>query len=349
MKKLLKIFAQELKENKPYETPPIWLMRQAGRYLPEYMNTRSEAGSFLNLCYNPKLAEKVTLQPIERFGLDAAIMFSDILVIPHALGRSVRFETGEGPRLDPLTTQAEILKLRDEMPRMLPRLEPVFELLQRLSVSLPKETTLIGFSGSPWTLACYMLCGGSIPNFPKARLMAYQHPEMLNQLTDILVEAISLYLIKQVNSGAEMLQLFDSWSGLLDQTGFENFVINPTAKIIKNIRQAGVTVPIIGFPRGAGSLYQDYAIKTKINGLSLDPAVNLNYAQTMLQPHAVLQGNLEPLRLQASDLLWKKQVVKILSTIGKQRFIFNLGHGIDKETDPDQVKNLIDFIRDYKE
>ena len=339
-KKLLSVFNQTQQGN-----PPIWFMRQAGRYLPEYREIRQKAGNFLDLCYTSELAEAVTLQPIQRYGFDGAILFSDILVIPDALGLEVWFEDGEGPRLNPVENKDMIKTLTKNLDHIDNQLQPVYETLRRLTKSLPNETTLIGFSGSPWTLACYMLCGGSDPGFIKARRIAYHNPLLLDELIDLLVEAISHYLIKQVQNGAELLQLFDSWSGLLDSNGFKQFVIQPTKRIIDSVRAAGVTVPIIGFPRGCGTLYKDYFMQTKINGISIDSSVSLQYASEHLLPLGVVQGNLEPLRLQGEKSLWQAEVDLILKYFYGKPFIFNLGHGIDKQTNPQAVQDIITYIR----
>ncbi|RUY38676.1 uroporphyrinogen decarboxylase, partial [Mesorhizobium sp. M7A.F.Ca.CA.002.07.1.1] len=254
-------------KGKAHFPPPLWMMRQAGRYLPEYRETRRRAGSFLDLCYDPDLAVEVTLQPIERFGFDASILFSDILVVPHALGRDVRFEEGRGPLLTPITAP-QILALEGKVFHV--NLEPVYETVRRLRAKLPDETTLIGFCGAPWTVATYMIAGHGTPDQAPARLFAYREPVAFQRLLKVLAEHSAAYLIRQIEAGADVVQIFDSWSGVLDDETFDLFCVQPMAEIVGRVRAVYPDVPIIGFPKGAGSRYRTYRQKTGVTALGID-------------------------------------------------------------------------------
>lgn len=325
--------------------PPVWMMRQAGRYLPEYRETRKRAGSFLDLCYNPDLAVEVTLQPIRRFGFDASILFSDILVVPHALGRDLRFEEGQGPLMTPISVD-DIAVLDGE--RFHVNLEPVYETVRRLRKELPDETTLIGFCGAPWTVATYMIAGRGTSDQAPARLFAFRHPERFAALLDILADFSAAYLIRQINAGADVVQIFDSWSGVLDEMSFEACCIRPMARIVRQVRAAYPDVPIIGFPKGAGSRYDTYREKTGITGLGLDWAVPLTQAARLQQKGAV-QGNLDPLRLVAGGKALEEGVVRILRALGAGPLIFNLGHGITPEAPIEHVEAMLRQVRNGRQ
>lgn len=332
------------------ERVPFWLMRQAGRYLPEYRALRSEAGSFLDLVYDPEKAAEVTVQPLRRFGMDAAILFSDILVVPDALGQSVRFETGEGPRLDPLETEKDLLKLDpDKTGKVYSR---VFETVEKTCTLMKSEnfdqTALIGFCGSPWTVACYMVEGKGSKDFEKARHKAYEDDGFFEKLIDLLVESSCAYLSGQIKAGAEVIQLFDSWSGLLDANGFEQWVIEPTRKIRAFLKIHHPDIPVIGFPRGAGTMLLAYAQKTGVNCVGLDPSVSPVWAKENLQKILPVQGNLDPVRLLCGGMTMEDAMKDIYSEIDKSCWIFNLGHGVIKETDIDSIHQLAKIVRSWK-
>lgn len=321
--------------------PPLWMMRQAGRYLPEYRESRKRAGSFLDLCYNPDFAVEVTLQPIERFGFDASILFSDILVVPHALGRDLRFEEGRGPMMTPITA-AEIGALDAEMFHV--NLEPVYEAVRQLRARLPQDTTLIGFCGAPWTVATYMIAGHGTPDQAPTRLFAYREPAAFAQLLKVLADQSAAYLIRQINAGADVVQIFDSWSGILDEACFEAFCVAPVAEIVKQVRNAHPDVPIIGFPKGAGVLYEGYREKTGVMALGLDWTVPLATARTFQRGGAV-QGNLDPLRLTAGGTALSEGVGVILKELGEGPLVFNLGHGVTPETPVSHVEAMVRMVR----
>ena len=324
--------------------PPIWMMRQAGRYLPEYRETRRKAGSFLDLCYNPDLAVEVTLQPIRRFGFDASILFSDILVVPHALGRDLRFEEGRGPMMTPLGLE-DVARL--DASGFEERLAPVYETVGRLRVELPAETTLIGFCGAPWTVATYMIAGHGTPDQAPARLFGYRHPEAMRTLLDQLAIHSATHLIRQIEAGADVVQIFDSWSGVLDEACFEAYCVRPVAEIVRLIRKAHPQVPIIGFPKGAGALYNGYRQQTGVDALGLDWTVSMAQAAE-LQAQGAVQGNLDPLRLAAGGRALEEGVEAILSRLGDGPLIFNLGHGITPETPVSHVERMIELVRRFR-
>jgi uroporphyrinogen decarboxylase len=323
--------------------PPIWLMRQAGRYLPEYREVRARAGSFLDLCYNPALATEVTMQPIRRFGFDAAILFSDILVVADALGQKVGFEEGRGPVLEPLRDGGDLARLN--LDRFHERLGPVYETVGRIKEALPAETALIGFAGAPWTVASYMIEGGSSRDFAKAKSWMYGRQPDFAALIGLLVDATSDYLIRQGDAGAEALQLFDSWAGALAHNEMRLFSLEPLRQIVANVRAVHREIPIILFPRGVGAGYLDFAEAGAIDGLSLDQSVPLVWASRM-QQHVTLQGNLDPQLLVAGGRAMRYGVAHILNRLGKKRFIFNLGHGIVPETPPEHVAELVKLVRE---
>ena len=323
--------------------PPIWLMRQAGRYLPEYRETRARAGSFLDLCYSPDHAIEVTLQPIRRYGFDAAILFSDILVIPDALGQSVRFEEGTGPLLEPIRDRAGLETLQCD--GAVARLAPVLETLKGLARALPAETALIGFAGAPWTVATYMVGGRGSPDQAAAKLWAYREPEIFQRLIDLLVEVTGDYLVAQIEAGAEVIQIFDTWAGSLPPKGFERWCVAPMKKLVARIQAAAPHVPVIGFPRGAGISYLAYVEETGVSAVSLDTSMDRRWAAQQLQSRVCVQGNLDPLMLVAGGDEMRREVDDILETLAGSRFIFNLGHGIVPQTPPEHVAELVNHIR----
>lgn len=325
------------------QRPPMWIMRQAGRYLPEYRAIRTEVKNFLELCYSPDLATEVTLQPLRRFELDAAILFSDILVIPDALGQSVRFAAGEGPVLEPVSVAsiAGLGKERDP----LEHLAPVLETVRRLRVALAPDKTLIGFCGSPWTVATYMIGGKGSPDQAAARLFALRHPEAFRQLIDVLVETSIRYLAAQLNAGADVVQLFESWALNLDDDAFTSHVIEPNRRIVAGLRELVPNAPVIGFPRGAAGNLARYAAETGVNALGLDYATPLDFAAKHLLPSLPVQGNLDPLRLVAGGRQLDERVDSIIAAFADRPHIFNLGHGIVPETPIEHVEQLVNRVR----
>jgi uroporphyrinogen decarboxylase len=323
--------------------PPVWLMRQAGRYLPEYRKVRAGVSGFLELCYTPELAVEVSLQPIRRYGLDAAILFSDILVVPDALGQDVAFREGEGPVLEPIRSAEEVARLRPE--GIHERLAPVYETVRRLAASLPGEVALIGFAGAPWTVATYMVEGGTSRNFHNVQLWAYRDPAGFARLIDCLVAATIEYLSAQIVAGVEIVQLFDSWAGVLPEPGFERWVVAPTARIVAALRQRHPTVPVIGFPRGAGLLYARYFAATGVSAVSLDTTVPLAFARDALQSMGAVQGNLDPLLLVSGGAAMEEATRAIVDALGQGPFVFNLCHGIVPETSPEHVAELVAQLR----
>ncbi len=320
---------------------PIWIMRQAGRYLPEYRELRAKAGGFLDLCYTPELAAEVTLQPLRRFDLDAAILFSDILVIPDALGQSVRFETGEGPRLEPITT-ATLDRLDPE--GALEKLRPVIETVRRVRAGLAPDKTLIGFCGSPWTVATYMIAGRGSSDQAAARTFALTQPVAFARLLDVLVEASIAYLAAQFRAGADVVQLFESWAMNLDEVAFEKWVIEPNRRIVEGLRREIPDAPVIGFPRGAAGNLPAYARRTEVNLLGLDYGMPLAFAQNLPAGLGV-QGNLDPLRLLAGGEQMDNRIRQIVEAFRDRPHIFNLGHGIVPETPIAHVERLIEVAR----
>lgn len=342
-----KPFLKTLKREKTKRIP-FWFMRQAGRYLPEYRELRVQKGGFLAMAMDPASACEITMQPIRRFGMDAAIIFSDILTVPMALGMDLRFETGEGPKLDALENLQEISRLNYSE---FSKFDPVYEALRLTRTALKNEgfenTALIGFAGAPWTVATYMIEGGSSRDFIKTKLMAYRDPQGFSALIDLLVEATARYLIEQVNAGAEALQIFDSWAGALDAQGFERWSIAPTKKITQRIRAVYPDIPIIGFPKGAGYNYLSYAQKTGVTAIGLDPQIPTQWAAQNLQRFMPVQGNLDPLCLLAGGESLKQAAQKILDDLGDKPFIFNLGHGIHKDTPIAHVEILVEMIKNH--
>ena len=321
--------------------PPIWLMRQAGRYLPEYRTLRETAGSFLDLCYNPAFAAEVTLQPIRRFGFDAAIVFSDILVVPDAFDRGLTFVQGEGPRLDPI--DAVGIAALDVSP-VRERLAPVFETVRQVRAALDADKSLIGFCGAPWTVATYMVAGRGTPDQAPARLMAATEPEVFQDLIDTLVEASVISLLGQIEAGADVVQIFDSWAGILNEHDFDRWSIAPTVEIVRRVRAAAPDVRIIGFPKGAGFRIERYVAATGIDAVGIDWTVPFDVA-AKLQSQVTVQGNLDPLVLVAGGAALDRAIDAILEALGGGRFIFNLGHGIVPQTPIAHVEHLIARVR----
>ena len=325
------------------ERPPLWIMRQAGRYLPEYRQLRTQAKNFLELCYTPDLATEVTLQPLRRFDLDAAILFSDILVIPDALGQSVRFEAGEGPVLDPVSVES-IAGLGREKDALV-HLAPVLETVRRLRAALTPDKTLIGFCGSPWTVATYMIGGRGSSDQAAARLFALRHPEAFAALMDVLVETSVDYLVAQFEAGADVVQLFESWALNLDDAAFDAQVIEPNRRIVEGVRARVSDAPIIGFPRGAAGNLARYADQTGVNALGLDYATPLDFAAKHLPASLPVQGNLDPLRLVAGGAQMDDRIDRIIAAFADRPHIFNLGHGIVPETPIAHVERLVERIK----
>lgn len=323
--------------------PPVWLMRQAGRYLPEYRELRAKAGSFLELCYTPKFATEVTLQPIDRFGLDAAILFSDILVVPHGLGQELWFVENEGPKLSAIRG-SEGLGILDPT-GLIDRLAPVYLTVESVASRLPDETALIGFAGAPWTVACYMVEGGGSRDFASVKQWAYSDRQGFGELIDILVEATALHLCEQIRSGVETVQIFDSWSGVLPAPAFRDWVIAPTKKLVDRIRRSFPDTPIIGFPRGAGLMIEEYAKETGVTALSLDTTVPVEWGAKTLQSRLPVQGNLDPVALLVGGKTLENGVRSIVDGFGGGPFVFNLGHGVIKETPPEHVADLVAHVR----
>jgi len=322
--------------------PPVWLMRQAGRYLPEYREVRRRAGSFLDLCYTPELAAEVTLQPIRRYGFDAAILFSDILVVPHVLGQDVQFVEGEGPRLRPLRSVRDLDALQ---PRGADFLSPVYDAVGRIRRELPERCALIGFAGAPWTVATYMVEGGGSRDFQVIKQWAYSDPNGFQVLIDRLTEATVEHLSRQVAAGAEAVQIFDSHAGVLPENGFQRWVMAPAARIVRELRNAHPDTPVIGFPRGAGAMYPRYLRETGIQAVGLDTAVPLGWARMEMGVDHPMQGNLDPISLLAGGSAMTAEIDSICKLLGTGPFVFNLGHGIVKETPPEHVAALVSHIR----
>ncbi|MFN3076778.1 MAG: uroporphyrinogen decarboxylase [Alphaproteobacteria bacterium] len=323
-------------------SPPFWLMRQAGRYLPEYRATRASVGGFLELCYSPEHAVEVTLQPLRRYGMDAAILFSDILVVPDGLGQQVSFREGEGPVLTPLADTAAVTRLDPD--RMERHLAPVYETVRRLAAAIPAETALIGFAGAPWTVATYMIEGSGSKDFAGAKAWAFGDGAM-SALMECLVEATARHLIAQIDAGAEVVQVFDTWAGVLPEDVFHRLVITPMRTLVERIRRERPGIPVIGFPRGAGVLYEAYVAETGVDGVSIDSSVPLRWAAERLQPHCTVQGNLDPILLASGGPAMVERIHHILDVLGRGPFIFNLGHGIVPRTPPENVALLARTVR----
>jgi uroporphyrinogen decarboxylase len=326
----------------PNKVPPVWLMRQAGRYLPEYRKIRAEAGSFLDLCYDPEKAAEVTLQPVRRYAMDAAILFSDILVVPDAMGQDVAFREGEGPVLEPVRDAAGVEALKTE--GVVERLAPVYATVERVAAALPDEVTLIGFAGAPWTVATYMVEGGSSKDFREVKGLAYRDDGAFAELIDRLVTATVAHLSAQIEAGAEVVQIFDTWAGILPETAFERWCIEPTKAIVAAVRKNAPGVPVIGFPRGAAFNTERYIAETGIDGVGLDTAVPLDVG-ARLQARCAVQGNLDPILLVEGGAPMEAAARSILEALAGGPFIFNLGHGVLPQTPPEHVDQLLQVVR----
>jgi len=323
--------------------PPVWLMRQAGRYLIEYRQTRLKTASFLDLCYTPRLAAEVTLQPIRRFRFDAAIIFSDILVVPDAFGQKVCFDTASGPQLSPISNAADFAKLRETID--LEHLGPVFEAIGLVKQALPPAIALIGFCGAPWTVASYMVAGQATPDQAPARLFAYRNPDLFAELIDRLVAGSIAYLSRQVEAGADVLQIFDSWAGVLPPLEFERWCVAPVRAIINAVRERHPRVKFIVFPRGTGLSLQNFAALTGAHAVGLDTSVDPALAAKLIAPEIVLQGNLDPLALVAGGNALRSATDRIVTALRGRPHIFNLGHGILPETPLANVEQLLAQLR----
>jgi uroporphyrinogen decarboxylase len=321
------------------QIPPVWMMRQAGRYLPEYREVRANAGSVLELCFSPKLAAEVTLQPIRRFGFDVAILFSDILVIPHALGRNVEFVAGEGPRLEPMAGPSDVAKVRERVDQNV--LAPVYETIRLVKEKLPPQVGFLGFCGAPWTVATYMIAGEGTPDQAPARLFAYRHPDAFAQLIDILVEASVDYLTAQFKAGVDAVQIFDTWAGVLPPDEFARWCIAPTKRIIAGVRRVRSDARVIGFPRGAGTMLETYVSELKLNAVGLDWTIDRAFARERIQSRVAVQGNLDPLVLVAGGAALDREVDAILQAFAGGPLVFNLGHGIVPQTPIAHVEQML--------
>ena len=324
------------------QRPPFWMMRQAGRYLPEYREVRKQSKNFLNFCYTPDLAVEVTLQPLRRYQMDASILFCDILVIPDALGQEVRFVEGEGPRLDPVRTVDEVRRLSGN--NIHDHLAPVYETVSRLAREIPEQTALIGFAGAPWTVAVYMVEGRGGTECGRILQWADDAPDDFQVLMDLLVETTADYLIRQVDNGAEIIQLFDSWAGVLNETQFRRWSIDPTRRIVERLKESHPEVPVIGFPRNVGTLAEIFVLETGVDGVSLDQNTPLDWIAETLQPLCTVQGNLDNQILISGGEALDREVVKILKALSNGPFIFNLGHGVLPETPPEHVGRVAELI-----
>jgi uroporphyrinogen decarboxylase len=338
IKPLMRVLAGERQT-----VPPVWLMRQAGRYLPEYRALRRKVGNFLDLCLDPQLATEVTLQPIRRFGFDAAILFSDILVVPYALGQGVSFSEAEGPRLDAAGDGAHLQKLRRELDHE--RLAPAYEAIRQVKAQLPGNVALLGFCGAPWTLATYMIAGAGTPDQISARAFAYREAKAFVELIDVLIESSAAYLIRQFEAGIDAAQIFDSWAGVLPCDEFDRFCIQPCARIIAAVRERIPTAKFIGFPRGAGSKLERYIDAVPIDAVSLDWTIDLAFARDRLQTRKAIQGNLDPVVLLAGGEALDRSIDRILESFNAGPFIFNLGHGVLPDTPVAHVEQLVARIR----
>ncbi|AUR04978.1 uroporphyrinogen decarboxylase HemE [Phaeobacter inhibens] len=338
-KKLLRALAGETQD-----VPPIWMMRQAGRYLPEYRATRAEAGDFLSLCYNSELATEVTLQPIRRYGFDAAILFADILLVPQALGADLWFVTGEGPRLSTITTEADFAKL-GPVSDIHETLNPIYETVRLLSSALPSETTLIGFAGAPWTVATYMIAGRGTPDQGPAHLLRQENNALFEALLGRITEATIEYLSMQIKAGAEVVKIFDSWAGSLSGEAFEKYALEPCRQITEALKQRHPGIPVIGFPREAGDKYVGFAKATGVDCVALDNSVDPEWAAAHVQVDGCVQGNLASRHMVTGGQELVDDTRRIVKAFGNGPHIFNLGHGITPDADPDNVQRMIDAVR----
>jgi uroporphyrinogen decarboxylase len=323
--------------------PPVWMMRQAGRYLPEYRATREKAGSFLDLCFNPQFAAEVTLQPIRRFNFDGAILFSDILVIPYALGRKVDFVAGEGPKLEPIEEPQTARAIRKEVDHG--ALDPVYDTIRRVKAELPANVTFLGFCGAPWTVATYMIAGHGTPDQAPARLFAYRHPDEFDELIQVLVKTSADYLIRQLKAGVDAVQIFDTWAGVLPPEEFGRWCIGPVRQIVLAVRDAIPGAKIIAFPRGAGSALERYVTEVPIDAVGLDWMIDKTFARERIQKVKPVQGNLDPLTLIAGGRALDEGVDAVMRAFSDGPFIFNLGHGITPEAPIENVERMLRRVR----
>ena len=338
-KKILRALAGET-----LQTPPIWMMRQAGRYLPEYRATRAEAGDFLSLCYNSDLAAEVTLQPIRRYGFDAAILFADILLLPQALGADLWFETGEGPRLSTITREEEFTTLKG-IDDIHDTLAPIYETVRILSRELPKETTLIGFAGAPWTVATYMIAGRGTPDQGPAHSLKAENRALFEKIIDRLTRSTVEYLAQQIEAGAEVVKLFDSWAGSLEGQDFHDFALTPAKQIIAALKARYPDVPIIAFPREAGNNYIGFAKATGADCVAVDNSVSPEWVAEHVQSHGCVQGNLKSSHMVSGGQALIDETRHVVAALSKGPHIFNLGHGITPDADPENVQIMIDTVR----
>ncbi len=330
-------------EGKRQAIPPVWLMRQAGRYLPEYRELRAKAGGFLDLCFTPELAAEVTLQPVRRFGFDAAILFSDILVIPYALGRKVWFVEGEGPRLEPLSDAQALGSVSGDIDEKV--LAPVYETVRRVKQQLPKDTTFIGFCGAPWTVATYMVAGRGTPDQAPAKELAKREPEAFQGLIDRLVDASASYLAAQLKAGVDVVQIFDTWAGGLPADDFEHWSAQPTKRIVSKLREKLPDAKVIGFPRGAGEKIPRYVAETEVNAVSLETAIDRDFARREIQSRVPVQGNLNPETLRGGGDALDREIDAVLEAFSSGPFVFNLGHGILPDTPIANVERMLRRVR----
>ncbi len=338
-KKILRALAGET-----LQTPPIWMMRQAGRYLPEYRATRAEAGDFLSLCYNSDLAAEVTLQPIRRYGFDAAILFADILLLPQALGADLWFETGEGPRLSTITREEEFTTLKG-IDDIHDTLAPIYETVRILSRELPKETTLIGFAGAPWTVATYMIAGRGTPDQGPAHALKAENRALFEKIIDRLTRSTVEYLAQQIEAGAEVVKLFDSWAGSLEGQDVHDFALTPAKQIIAALKARYPDVPIIAFPREAGNNYIGFAKATGADCVAVDNSVSPEWVAEHVQIHGCVQGNLKSSHMVSGGQALIDETRHVVAALSKGPHIFNLGHGITPDADPENVQIMIDTVR----
>ena len=338
-KKILRALAGET-----LQTPPIWMMRQAGRYLPEYCATRAEAGDFLSLCYNSDLAAEVTLQPIRRYGFDAAILFADILLLPQALGADLWFETGEGPRLSTITREEDFAALKG-IDDIHDTLAPIYETVRILSRELPKETTLIGFAGAPWTVATYMIAGRGTPDQGPAHALKAENRALFEKIIDRLTRSTVEYLAQQIEAGAEVVKLFDSWAGSLEGQDFHDFALTPAKQIIAALKARYPDVPIIAFPREAGNNYIGFAKATGADCVAVDNSVSPEWVAEHVQIHGCVQGNLKSSHMVSGGQALIDETRHVVAALSKGPHIFNLGHGITPDADPENVQIMIDTVR----
>ncbi|MGD9800905.1 MAG: uroporphyrinogen decarboxylase [Parvularculaceae bacterium] len=324
--------------------PPIWLMRQAGRYLPEYRALREKAGSFLDLCYNPDLAAEVTLQPVRRYDFDAAILFADILLIPHALGQNLSFAQGEGPRLDPIVSPKDIEEFRKR--NIHETLEPVYETVERVRKELPSDKALIGFAGAPWTVATYMLAGGPNDDPTALRKRWYDDRPFIENLIETLTDATVDYLIAQIDAGADAVQLFDSWAGGMPEAVTRAVSVKPLQRIAERVKAIRPQTPVILFPKGVGAFVGDYAVIKSCDAVGIDYASPWSAARTMISPHAAVQGGLDPMLVVHGGDEMVRAARELIEVFRGAPFIFNLGHGLTPDTPPENVARLVEIVRE---